>query len=103
MPTKRPRATLFVRVILGLLILPSVILYPWLTDHYQKICPKKPDEERGSIYPLNEHGSIVYLTLEQHRKILAGTACLVGSWVCFLAVGIWIERGKTTIPADESH
>jgi hypothetical protein len=103
MRTHRPRATPLVRVILGLLILPNVTLLPWLTSHYQKICPKKLDEERGVIYPLNEHGSIVYLTLEQHRKMLAGNAYLVGSVFCFFAVGMWIERGKTTIPADESH
>ena len=101
--THRPRATPLVRVILGLLILPNVTLLPWLTNHYQKNCPKKLDEERGVIYPLNEHGSIVYLTLEQHRKMLAGNAYLVGSVFCFFAVGMWIERGKTTIPADESH
>jgi hypothetical protein len=83
------KASVLVRVLLGLLILPDITLLPWLSAHYQKICPTTPDEQAGIIYPLNQHGSIVYLTLAQHRKILAGDAYLAGSVLGFVVLGVW--------------
>jgi hypothetical protein len=94
MVTKRRKVSTLVTVILGAIILPPVILLPRLTYHYEKICPSEPDERAGAIYPLNEHGSIVYLTLDQHWKILAGQIYLIGSVFCFLAVGVWANRKR---------
>ena len=92
MLTQIRRPPMFLRVIVGLLILPPAPILFWLTDHYAKMCPLEPDEQVGAVYRLNDHGSIVYLTLAQHRKMVAGQAYLVGAILCFVAVEIWSSR-----------
>lgn len=89
MLTRRSEASILVRVTLAVMLLPDVTLLPWLTYHYEKICPIDRDERVGAVYPLNEHGNVVYLTLGQHRQILAGQTYLIGSVLCSFAIGIW--------------
>src|ERR1700722_9146184 len=92
MMTQNRKVPWLVRIILGAIVLPPVILLPRLTYRYEKICPDEPNEQAGTISPLNEHGSIVYLTLAQHRNIVAGEAYLIGSVLCFLPVAGWANR-----------
>jgi len=80
------------RLVLGLSILiPGPLLF-WLTDHYAKTCPAEPDEQAGATYRLNDHGSVVYLTMSQRRNMLAGQAFLVVSILCFVALEVWTSR-----------
>jgi hypothetical protein len=89
MQTQTQKVPLLLRLFLGAMLLPDVVLLPWLINHYEKSCPTQPSEEKGITYPLNEHGSVVYLTLVQHRRVLALEIYLVGSVFCFVAVFIW--------------
>jgi hypothetical protein len=67
----RRKAPMFVHLILAGLVLSSIGLTSYLFDHYQRTCPKEADEQDGFIYPLNSHGSIVYLSLAEHHRIQA--------------------------------
>ena len=46
----------------------------------------------GFIYPQNDHGSIVYLTLAEYRTMQASTASLGGSILATFGFGIWLSR-----------
>jgi hypothetical protein len=60
----------------------------WLTHHYQRLCPTQLDQDSGKIYPLNEHGRVVYLTLAEHHKIQAATLVFAVVWICGFAIGL---------------
>jgi len=84
-------------------MLPNLVL-PSLVDHYGKICPTKPDEQAGFIYSLNDHGTALYLTLSQHREIVALEIYLAVSVPFLFAVGTWNYglRPKRVNGRDES-
>jgi hypothetical protein len=84
----RRKASKLFDLLCGLLLLPNLMLF-WLSYHYEKICPQAPDYDRGIIYPLDEHGTILYLTLAQDRKIFGLELYLFVSVPCFMALGIW--------------
>ena len=92
MLAERRKAPIFVRVILGALLLSSALLLQGLTDHYEKTCPPGPDEQAGVNYSLDEHVSVVYLTLAQYRKILAVRTYFFGSALCVVILVIWESR-----------
>ena len=46
----------------------------------------------GFIYPQNDYGSIVYLTLAEYRTMQASTAYLGGSVLAMFGFGIWLSR-----------
>jgi hypothetical protein len=92
MLTQRRRVPKLFRIILGIVFLPSLFVLPSLVRHYEKICPAEADAGSGFIYPLNEHGSIAYLTLPQYRKILAARAYLIGGGLSIVALGVWERR-----------
>ena len=92
MLTQRRRVPKLFRIILGIVFLPSLFVLPSLVRHYEKICPAEADAGSGFIYPLNEHGSIAYLTLPQYRKILAARAYLIGGGLSVVALGVWERR-----------
>jgi hypothetical protein len=76
----------------------------WLTTSYQKICPTAPDEQAGAIYPLDEHGRFVYLTLAQHRNVVAAEAYLIALAFCAACLGVvemrrrWLRQKERTAP-----
>jgi hypothetical protein len=79
----------------------SLGLFFWLTTHYQKTCPTKPDERTGTVYPLDEHGRVVYLTLSEHRTVVAGEAGGIALGLCIGFIEIrhrWIGRKNRTAP-----
>jgi hypothetical protein len=98
---KVPKLTWFLIMTMGL---SSVGLGSLLTDHYEKICSQEIDEQNGYIYPLNEHGSVVYLNLTEHRTMQAVWICLFGSVIGAFAFGIWLSREprpKKALSSDE--
>src|SRR5271168_1868573 len=88
-PAQRRKAPFYVEAITGMMWLSSLGLFFWLTRYYFGICPTEPDNQIGVIYPLNEHGRVVYLSLAQHRNLQEATALwIVGA--CFLVgLAIW--------------
>jgi len=78
-------------VILRLNVLSSTALLFWLTHNYQRTCPASPDEGRGIIFPLNEHGSIVYLDSAQHHTYLAACGYMIMSGLFFVG-GVWMKQ-----------
>lgn len=54
-----------------------------LYAHYLRICPEDADPPSGHVFPFDNRGHIIYLTLEQHRlfdRILVfAFACLAVS------------------------
>jgi hypothetical protein len=94
METKRRKVLWLVNATLAVMVLIPLTLLSRLYDHYEKICPVRQDDAAGAIFPLNEHGSIVYLTLSQHKNIVAGEAYAIGTWVCAVAVGVWANRKR---------
>jgi hypothetical protein len=85
--------------------LSSVGLASLLTDHYEKICPQEIDEQDGFIYPLNQHGSVVYLNLTEYRTMQAVWTCGFGSVLGVFAFVIWLSREprakKAISPPDQ--
>lgn len=52
---------------------------------FVRTCPAAPDPPSGHIYPLDNHGHVVYLTLWQHRwfeGLLAFAFASVATLVC---------------------
>jgi hypothetical protein len=94
MVTKRRKVLWLVNATLAVMVLIPLILLSRLYDHYEKICPVRQDDAAGAIFPLNDHGSIVYLTLSQHQNIMAGEAYLFGSFVCCVAIAVWVNRKR---------
>jgi hypothetical protein len=92
MLTQRRKAPKLFRIILVIVSLPSLFILPSLTSYYGKICPSEADAGSGFIYPLNKHGSIVYLTLPQYRRVLAARAYLIGSGLSVVALVVWGSR-----------
>jgi hypothetical protein len=83
---------MLVPVFEGVLVLSCMLPLLWVSHRYGKICPLQPGEQAGAVYPLNLHGTVVYLTLAQHHMMLAGQAYLIGSLTCFVALVIWTNR-----------
>ncbi len=81
----------FVPVILTVMILSSFGPAILLSRHYERICPRVPDERIGAIYSLDERGRIVYLTLEQHRVMLATDVYFGVSWILAVGVSVWMR------------
>jgi hypothetical protein len=90
MLTPKRQVSISTRLIVAGILWSSLGLTFHLFDHYQRTCPK--DEQDGFIYPLNNHGSVVYLNLAEHRTMQAAWAYLGGSVLGLFAFGIWLSR-----------
>jgi hypothetical protein len=88
----RRKAPMFVHLIFAGLLLSSGVLTSCLFDHYQRTCPQEVDEQGGFIYPLSNHGSIVYLNVAEYRTMRASWAYLAGSVLAMFGFGIWLSR-----------
>jgi hypothetical protein len=77
--------TVFKWVLFAMMATPMAILVS-LNSHYLSVCPKVPDLQTGQIYPLDNHGTIVYLTEAENTKMLIAKDSLIG--VALLAIGI---------------
>jgi hypothetical protein len=89
------------RVAAVTLLFSSLGLFFWATTHYQETCPTTPDEQSGAVYPLDEHGRFVYLTLSEHRTVVAAQTFYIAMWLCAGAVEIrhgWLRRKERTAP-----
>ena len=85
------------RAIIVTMLFSSAGLLFWLTASYQKTCPATPNEQAGAIYPLDERGRFAYLTLAQHRNVVAAEACFITLWICTGIVEIrngWLRRAR---------
>jgi len=85
------------RAVLITLLLSSLASLTWLTGSYQKICPPMPNEQVGAIYPLDERGRFVYLTVAQHRNMVAAQALFIALWLCTVVVEVrngWQRRAN---------
>jgi hypothetical protein len=91
MLTPKRQGPMLIRLIVAGILLSSIGLTSHLFDHYQRTCPKELDEQDGFIYPLNNHGSVVYLNLAEHRTMQAAWAYLGGSVLGIFAFGIWLS------------
>lgn len=58
------------RVVLLALLFCSLGILFWLNSRYYNKCPTTRNERVGAIYPLDNNGRFVYLTLAQHRSLL---------------------------------
>jgi hypothetical protein len=58
----------------------------------KKNAPHEADEQDGFIYPLNKHGSVVYLNLAEHRTMQVVWGYLGGSVLGGFAYAIWLSR-----------
>jgi len=96
---------MFVHLVVAGSVLSSIGLASSLFNSYHRTCPKEVDEQDGFIYPLNNHGSIVYLNLAEHRKMQAAWTYLVMSVVGVFIFGVWLSREPTaeTVPAPDNH
>jgi hypothetical protein len=56
-------------IFLGVAILMCLGFGVYLNYHYAYTRPEKPQPEIGRIYPLNVHGTIVYLTKHEDLQI----------------------------------
>jgi hypothetical protein len=92
MLTPKRKASRWVIWILAVSVWSALGLNSWLTDHYEKKCPQETDIQAGFIYPLNKHGSIVYLNLAEYRTMQAIWAYLGGSVLGGFAYAIWLSR-----------
>jgi len=89
------------RTVVIALFFSSLGLFFWVTTHYQKTCPTTPDEQTGAVYPLDEHGRFVYLTLPEHRTVVASETFYIAMWLCAGVVEIrhlWLRRKERTAP-----
>jgi len=92
MLTPKRQVSISTRLIVGGILWSSLGLTFHLFDHYQRTCPKEINEQDGFIYPLNNHGSVVYLNLAEHRTMQAAWAGLGGSVLGHIDFGIWLSR-----------
>ena len=92
MLTPKRKASRWVIWILAVSGWSALGLNSWLFDHYEKKCPHEADEQDGFIYPLNKHGSIVYLNLAEYRTMQVVWGCLGGSVLGGFAYAIWLSR-----------
>ena len=53
---------------------------------------RAPDSQNGNIYPLNTHGSIVYITYLQHHLLYG--LILVGAAFFLLTIVFYFSGGK---------
>jgi hypothetical protein len=81
------KTTVVEKVFYGLMFLSFAFLF-WLNSHYFSTCPRAPDSQSGNIYPLDIHGTFVYLTETENSKMLAAQSLFVGAWLS--AVGFYV-------------
>ncbi|HEX8817129.1 MAG TPA: hypothetical protein VF753_16650 [Terriglobales bacterium] len=63
----------------------SLAILVWLSAHYFSICPRVPDLQTGHVFPLDNHGAIVYLTKSENFKMLAAKGLFLATWLAFVA------------------
>ena len=80
------------RAIVITMALSAIGLVTWLTRTYQNTCPTEPNEQAGAVFPLDDHGRIVYLTLAEHKRVIAGETCFITLWISVLVVEIMHRR-----------
>jgi hypothetical protein len=85
MAMTQKRVTVFRVIAITMLYLSAVPAF-WLDMHYQHTCPTTPNEQSGAVYPLDDHGRVVYLTLAEHRKFEAALTYFIGMWLCGVAL-----------------
>ena len=75
------------KILFGLAFLAFAILFS-LNSHYLSSCPANPSVQRGQIYPLDNHGKIVYLTKTENNKILFAEDSFFG--ILLLGAGLHV-------------
>ena len=55
----------FIKVVVVFLMMSWAVTLFGLYEYYLKTCPRVADQESGHIYPLNNHGYVVYLTFRE--------------------------------------
>jgi hypothetical protein len=58
-----------IAVFIGILIFLCLGFWTYLNYHYAYTLPGQPEPSIGRIYPLNVHGTIVYLTKREYSEI----------------------------------
>ena len=59
--------------------------------------PQRDRQLAKSTDPLDERGRFAYLTLAQHRNVVAAEACFITLWICTGIVEIrngWLRRAR---------
>jgi hypothetical protein len=84
---QRRRPTAVLNALFGLLIL-SLAFLIGLNHYYQITRSPVADSQAGRIYPLNDHGKIVYLTKTEDAWIFAAEALFFGTWLCAAGFGL---------------
>jgi hypothetical protein len=47
----------------------AMLCFGYLNVHYAKTLPREPVSATGRVYPLNVHGTVVYLTKNEERSL----------------------------------
>jgi hypothetical protein len=95
---QRRKPAILAQYILTIALLPGVCVLPWLVNHYEKTRPKEAAEQSGNIYPLNDHGRVVYLTRAEQNWIWVARVLLAGPGLWVLALAFLSGRNP---PAKE--
>jgi hypothetical protein len=74
----------FSAVLLIALGLGCSFFYAGLIVHYSNVLPRTPQPQLGRIYPINNHGTVVYLTEHEQSEL---------TWLSFAALGFGISGG----------
>ena len=98
MPTRWRDMMFVTKVLSAIAVLSGGILF-WMNGHYFNTCPKAPDIASGHIFPLDNRGTFVYLTLAEHNKITASIDVFGGAIACSICAElfrlIWKELRRT--------
>jgi hypothetical protein len=78
--TERRKTTAAEKVLYGLMFLSLALLF-WLDFHYYSTCPRGPDLQSGRIYPLDNRGTVVYLTKTENLNMHAAEGLFFGLWL----------------------
>ena len=87
MLTQQRKTKVVQGVLYGLMFLFLALLF-WLNSHYFSTCPRVPDFQSGRIYPLDNRGTIVYLTKSENSKMLAAEGLFFGMWLSGLGFAV---------------
>lgn len=80
----------------------GVVVYAswvYLTYQYAGVAPRHPEPAVGRTYPMNLHGTIVYLTGREDTTL---NVCFIAGLVCMLAGGALIAMFNREQRADRS-
>ena len=74
-----------------------------ISTHYLDVLPKQPDANTLRVVPRNIHGTVVYQTASEDRKLTAMEDASVGVFVVGLGLGlVYLEKwGSAQVAAGE--